>query len=210
MGEIFSTVCQTIKEYIEGLVFAFNNWDLVVKTVGIEIAMAFVGIGDRIAWFGQQTVILLQWACANWKGLFIDYFNLGKTVFVNLCTNIKSLWEALMGWFKGQGFHYNWTPLMQGFESAIKEAPKFQAFVHSDLYNGLSQQLGEVGKDWDKRAEKWQASMDKAKIDKKKAKEAVDATIGIVASDTNGGKDKGKGGNFEGLADFWKKRKRTS
>jgi len=205
LGTFFSDVAKTMKEWIETIVFAFNNWDLTVKTVGITVAMMFVNIADRILWFGKQSLILLQWAVKNWQGLFIDVWNLGKTVFVNLVDNIKNIWSALISWFSGEGFNFKWTPLLKGFQSAIKEAPAFTQFVHSDVYNGLSQQLKEVDKDWEKRAGKWNQSMQGAKIDKKQAKEAVDATIGIKATDTNAPKDKGKGSGFENLVDFWKK-----
>lgn len=165
--------------------------------------MTVVGIGDRISWFANQSVILIEWAVTNWKGLFLDYFNLGKSVFTNLAGNIKSVWGGLMGWFKGEKFSYNWKPLMDGFQSSIKEAPAFQKFVNSDLYNGLAKQLGETDKEFEKRAEKWQKAMDAAKPDKKKSQALVDATIGLNTKDL-GGKG-GAGGGFTGLADAWKK-----
>jgi len=204
MGDIFSSVCKTIKEYVNGLVFAFNNWDLVVQTVGLNIAMSVVGIGDRIQWFANQSVILFNWACANWKGLIIDYFTAACTIFVNLSSNIKSIWDGLINWFSGKGFTCNWKPLMSGFESAIKEAPKFQSFVHSEVYNGLSKQMDQVTKQWDSRAQKWQESLDKNKKDPKKDKALVDANVGINTSDITT-KSKGGGGSFSGLSDAWKK-----
>jgi len=204
-GTVFSSVCKTIKEYVEGIVFAFNNWDLVVKEVGIEMAMTVVGMGERLAWFGQQVPIVLTWIWDNWKEIFTTIGSFVKSVFMGVVENVKNLWGALLGWFKGAGFNFNWTPLMKDFQSTIKEAPAFTKFIHSDMYNGLSKQLDETDKEFQQRAEKWQGSMDKGKIDKKKAAKAVDATIGIVAGDVNKDKSKTSGSGFSGLADFWKK-----
>jgi hypothetical protein len=204
MGDIFNGVVKTMKSWIETIVMMFNNWDLVVQQTGISIAMSVVGIGDRIQWFANQSVALIQWAVTNWKEIIMDYFNVGQTIFSNLATNIKSVWQGLLNWFSGKGFSFNWTPLMEGFKSEVKNAPAFTEFVHSDLYNGLSKQMESASNEWNNRAAKFQDAMNKAKPDKAKAEAVVNANLGVTASDMNG-KTQGKGGSFTGLTDFWKK-----
>ena len=146
-----------------------------------------------------------MWIWDNFKDIFTTIGSFVESVFMGLVENIKNLWGALLSWFKGTGFNFNWTPLLKDFQSSIKNAPAFTSFVHSDLYNGLSKQLDETGKEWDKRAGQFQGAMDKAKPDKQKAKAVVDANLGVTAQDINS-KTQGKGGgSFTGLTDFWKK-----
>ena len=91
-----------------------------------------------------STVIpqLLQWFGRNWKEVFIDLFNMTKTVFVNMAKNIGAFFKAIWGWMKGDGWEFSWTPLTEGFKSALKEMPDIAKRGLTDTEIALSERLG--------------------------------------------------------------------
>lgn len=85
----------------------------------------FANTWERIKTFFVNVGVLLAWMVRNWRGILTDIWNLNVTIFSNLITNLKNLWSALLTWLKGGGWQFDWTPLTDGFESAIKEMPQF-------------------------------------------------------------------------------------
>ena len=204
LGDLWDTVVSGIKEGIEGLVFAFNNWSLIAENVGLNIAMGFINLWDRIRWFGEQVPIFFKWVWNNAGDIFKDWVNIQITILLNLAENFKRIWNAVLDWFAGKGFHVELKGLTEGFKSEIKKMPEFTKFQNSDMYKEMGKDLASNQEQLGKQYNKWQDSMKKNKpVKPEDAAKTVDDSMGLNKGDLTT-KSKG-GGSFSGLAESWKK-----
>jgi hypothetical protein len=161
--ENFSAVAELA---LKGFVLAIVQTFEAIKHFLIE------GVPAYLAWFGR-----------NWKNVFTDAASLVATVAVNMWENLKNLWEGIKGLFSGNGFKFEMTPLLQGFESVSEELPKIAERAKSDFEKGLEfdvNQLGaQVGDAFDKNLAKNQERFKKqVKEQDDKLNKVTDAKAG--------------------------------
>lgn len=85
----------------------------------------------------------LSWFLKNWRTIFRDVWEFTKTVLSNLATNIYGFFQAVAGWFKGEGF--NWEPkgLTEGFKAITEELPKVKARIKGEIESSLETSVGD-------------------------------------------------------------------
>ena len=92
--------------------------------------------------FGVQIPELLKWFARNWWTLLKDWSRGTKQVFTNFAINIGNFFKALWSAVKGDGFDFEWTGLLDGFESTLKEMPKIlkreMSFVEKELSSEIA------------------------------------------------------------------------
>lgn len=114
-----------ITSFYEGIAFFAENWKLLLSISWEKWKLWITNLWERIKTFFTNVGVLLEWLLGNWRAIFTDILNYGRTVFTNLITNLKNLWNAFWKWIRGGGWDFNWTPLTQGFKSAIQKMPEF-------------------------------------------------------------------------------------
>lgn len=120
--------------------FAFGNIERIIQTVFVNAAYATVNFFE--VWKYRLTVQVpayFNWLLENWKNILTDMFNFGKMTFLNLGTNIGSIFSNIGKIIKGEiGVSELWKPLTEGFESALTELPK----IPEREIGGLEMSLG--------------------------------------------------------------------
>ncbi|QNN24333.1 hypothetical protein HED60_19335 [Planctomycetales bacterium ZRK34] len=164
IGEAFMWFQDMATTALYAVEFAVNNWQAVLQLAALKGATSVVRFGAQIR-HAFTTVIptVLSWFADNWKDIFKTIYNYTTTVFSNLASNIVNIISNLPGLITGStDWSEVWTPLTEGFESAIKELPdipprqigQLEASLQSevDVMQGqLGQSLAEfiAGKDTD-------------------------------------------------------------
>lgn len=86
----------------------------------------------------------LRWFADNWKEIFQTIWNGMKTFATNVWKNMKNLFNSIKGLFKGEGWDFEWTGLLDGFENTIKEMPKVMARQLGADEIELKNQIGDI------------------------------------------------------------------
>lgn len=130
-GSIFGASGLTVKAFQESFVhylkqmqFFFENWKLYLAIGWEQFKLWCSNLWERIKTFFQNVWIVLRWLYDNWINIFVDIWNATKTIFANLAENLKNLWTALLNWIKGKGWSFDWTPLLDGFQSTVSQMPE--------------------------------------------------------------------------------------
>jgi hypothetical protein len=159
VGPVLNWLQEAVITAFAALTFAITHWKALLEYALVAAAYGIVRFANQAEHF--LTVAIpgyLSWFANNWRDVFATIWNGIKTFASNVWTNIKNLWNAIAGLFKGEGWNFQWTGLLEGFQSAIKELPKIAERQIGPLEASLGEhmrQLGEqIASDWEKtRAE---------------------------------------------------------
>ncbi len=126
----FSEGVGDIREWVMAfmtmLEFWFTNWKTYLAIAYERSVLFFTNTWERMKAFFQNGVILIQWLGENWWEILVTMARAVGTVFENIATNIATIIKNIPGLIRGTvSFAELWTPLLEGFESAVKEMPKF-------------------------------------------------------------------------------------
>lgn len=119
-----------IRDMLIGLMisaeFVFMNIGRIVETVFLNLAYSTVNFFE--VWKYRLTVELpayFGWLLENWRNILTDMLNFGKMTFLNLGKNVGSIFSNMGQIIKGEiGVADLWTPLTEGFKSALTELPE--------------------------------------------------------------------------------------
>jgi len=158
-AEKFAAVFNWFKEAaitaLSAVVFAFKNWKAVLEHVFVGAVLNLVRFASQVRHFFVEVIpATLSWFADNWKDVFRTIWRFTATVATNIGKNLKGLWDAIIGFAKGEGWNFEWTPLLEGFESAVKEMPKIAERQIGPLEADLQRRVDELGSQIN---EKWQA-----------------------------------------------------
>jgi hypothetical protein len=163
IGAVWSTTMEWWRglqaKVLSGVVYLWDNWKTLLEisiTSGIYSVVKFAN--QTMYFFSEVIPGYLSWFADNWYEVFTDIVNITATMAGNIWTNLKNLWSSIVGLFSGEGFSFEWTPLTEGFKSAIKELPKIAEREIGPLEQGLADDLAKLGdqvvKGWDTHLEK--------------------------------------------------------
>ncbi len=189
IGSIGKPSFETIKTVIDTVIFSFLNWDLTLKKIGLTIVEFAANSWNQLKAFYMNIGIGLVWMYDNWKSIFTTIYNFTTSVFTNLWTNLSNgfqeLWRWISSGFQGS-LNINFTPLLDGFQSAITKMPEFVSADKADY----SKAWDEIRTEEEKR---WKEFNEKIKPKDKSAeqKKIVDAGF-LKAGDVKGELDKQK------------------
>jgi len=146
-GVVVAGVISSVKTAVlDGLVYAFvvledrlinagKYSDLFAK----QNALALVEIGNEFSYiFTERIPAYLNWFGDNFMNMLTDWANMNKSVAENMYENWKNLFAALMSWVSGDGFNFEWTGLLKGFERTVEALPEIAARKKSELEKALS------------------------------------------------------------------------
>lgn len=152
IGPYIQSILAGIKETIGAVVFAFLNWDLSAKTIGLSIYQSFVNLGNQISAFWTNTVTIAKWAWDNLGDIAQTTLNYITTVFSNIGKNIVAIFSNLPGLISGSvSFSDLWTPLTDGFENEIKKWPDLITAQKAEFKD----EWRAIDKEWDSRTKEW-------------------------------------------------------
>jgi len=167
VGDVVGTVVKAIKGWftwwiragIAGWTFlevVIINWKNSLELALKYVALKLVGFAmDVKHWLTVVIPDLLGWFKRNWKEAFTDLWNVTKAIFSNMYTNVVDFFKAVWSWLKGEGFDFEWTNLLAGFESTLKELPKIAERELTDLETKLGARVaelsGQIGREFQTR-----------------------------------------------------------
>ncbi len=122
----FEAFAQSVVAAIRGIPDA---WDTFVA----GLAVVFL----RVEEFGQNFMAVMRtvpenlsrighYIAGNWRTLIVDALSAVDTAFNNFAGNLWELGKAIVAFLKDptKGFHFNWTPLLDGFKATSEELPE--------------------------------------------------------------------------------------
>lgn len=131
--------------------FAFRNWKdvLTLAIVGVEYrAVQFWGQLSYI--FGTAIPAVAGFVGRNWRGMLEDMGNGLRVIGTNIIANVRNLFTAIWDYIRTRGrsgFAFAWTPLTDGFRSAVNES----LTIAPRQIGALEQNLGETLQDLTQR-----------------------------------------------------------
>ena len=148
IGSAMGFLQDTVLDVLQAVSFAWNNWGLLVDMAATSAMLSVVRFANQTVYFFSEVIPgWLVWLADNWREIFMDMASLTATVASNIWTNLKNLWSSIQGLFSGEGFNFEWTPLTDGFESAIREWPKIAEREMGPLEKSLQDDLNKLGED---------------------------------------------------------------
>ena len=149
----------------------FTQFPNTLKIVFLSAGLAIIGFAlDVKHFFTVKLPAWIGWFGNHWREVFTDLWNITKTIFSNLWTNVKGLWDAIWNYLKGDGWEFDWTPLTDGFKSAITELPEIAERELTDVEKKMGAALdkarGEWGAEYNKKVTDRLARLDAGKDEK--------------------------------------------
>ena len=126
--------------------FAFTNLLMFVELAMLKSTLSTVTFVDKMRHF--FTVVIpdfLGWFFRNWRQVFTDIWNLTKTIFTNLYNNVVNFFANLMAYiFYDVPWESMWTPLTEGFKSALEELPQYADRPITEMEKNLGTRIKEM------------------------------------------------------------------
>lgn len=153
-----------------------RNWPDFFQIAGLKITEVMMNIGEYMSTVPANAKLIGEYIAGNWVQLFVDAGNAIGTVFSNLATNLKNIWQAFLDYMKTGKFDVNFTPLLEGFKATAGKLPDMVKPALTDLGDQLKAIEDRIG------SRTFEAHAKKDAATKAAAKAAVD--------DAGGGKFK--------------------
>ena len=141
------TIAGWVDFFVDSIDFAaavVSHLPAAYEVAGLMIYEKVLQIGDWVDALGKNAVIVAEYIGRNWKELGRDAFSAWLTYIQNSWKNLQALGTAIGEWFADptQGFHINWTPLLDGFQATAEKFPELLKPVLTDM----SKEIGEAAK----------------------------------------------------------------
>lgn len=136
MIEWGGVITDFLQPVFDGLVevglYTFTAIQTVIQNFAAFFELTFLSIGLAAVktfevlrhWLTKVIPAYLAWFADNWRAIWNDSLNFLKTIVSNMWKNIVEFWQSIKDVFKGKGFDFEWTPLLEGFKKTIKELPE--------------------------------------------------------------------------------------
>lgn len=162
MAPFITPILKNVRDNIEGMLdsveFAFNNWSLIVQHTLASWAHAAVSSFWEVIHQLKNIPTYLRWVADNWAEIFLTMYDFVDTFASNVWKNLSNLWDAIVDLFQGKGWKFEWTGLLEGFESSIKELPKIAAREIGPVEKALAKEMANLERQlsdaWAKQIEK--------------------------------------------------------
>ena len=134
-----------LTENIKVVQVALENWRIVTDMAWTSAKLGLLSFWEDIKYFFGSTIPdLLGWFGRNWQQIFTDLWNGTKTIISNMSDNLINFFKEVWSWLKGEGFNFEWTGLLDGFESTLEEMPKIVQRHMSDTEKELKKQIADL------------------------------------------------------------------
>jgi hypothetical protein len=123
----------------------FQNFGLSMDIVWTATALGMVKFWEEMKFtFTQRIPAMAMWFLENWKNIFTTLWSFTSSVFTNMWTNVKNFFTATWSWLKGEGFDFEWTGLLEGFESTLTQLPELVRDNKSAVEEALEKELADL------------------------------------------------------------------
>jgi hypothetical protein len=154
VGPVLSWLQDAVIGAFSAITFALKNWRAMMEYAFVSAVYNVVRFANQVQYFFTDVIpATLRWFAGNWRDIFQTIWNGTKTFATNIWTNLKNLCLAIKDFATGSGWNFQWTGLLEGFESTIKELPAIAARQIGPLEAELAGHLDDLGKDL---SDKWQ------------------------------------------------------
>jgi hypothetical protein len=138
------------------LQYLIENWDAYWESAYLNQKLnAEVSKNETVHFLTNTIPEALTWFADNWKEIFYDIGSYTATVVTNMGKNIKDLIVAIYEWMSGGEFNFEFTGLTEGFESTLKELPKFTERIPTELEREYQDKINDLNGNmlnfWEKR-----------------------------------------------------------
>lgn len=177
--------------------FVVDNWSLLWGILIEETVLFFSNLQERIRTWGVNAVEIAQWFGRNWYDIVMTTIDAILTMFINLGTNIRTLWKEVVDFIWSMGddpIEFNFTPMLDGFRSTISEMPELTEAAVQESTGYLDAMRSQL-------AENAQIHFDRPET-KSFAKSAEEARKNAPAN--GGSSGSGKAGKFVGISELSK------
>jgi hypothetical protein len=134
-----NTWAQEVGGWLSAVGVMFRNWETTVAIVGVTIGGYLTNIQEMFAWVMGAIGQYGEWFANNWTAVIHDALNAVWTIFQNVFTNIKNLvgaaWEYITN--PAGGFHFEFTPILDGFKATMEQLPEIAGPVLSDVQHDI-------------------------------------------------------------------------
>lgn len=143
----------TLTGIFEWVGILFRNWEDTAAIVGLGIVQGISNILNEFQAFGTNVVSVVSWIAENWLNIFTDVYHLLESFNQNLFENIRKAGAALIAFLMDptQGFKVDWTPMLDGFKSALTEMPEMVGAEVTDLSAEIQTHADNISKNEAKR-----------------------------------------------------------
>lgn len=123
--------------------FGWNHMGEIAALAWDAIKLGAIGFWEDTKFmFTDQIPAVITWFADNFTNIIFTAVDYALTVFINLGTNIRALWQGVLDFIAGNGFNVDWTPLTEGAVSAISKMPDIPeralTQVEQDLAKGIA------------------------------------------------------------------------
>jgi hypothetical protein len=125
---------------------AIENWrdlaKIAFKTFQLNVVRVFEGIKHL---FTKQAPAWIKWLVDNWARMFKDMAEAIKQIVTNMSMNLLKFFMKVQQWMRGDfSGGFQWTGLLEGFESTLDELPKIAARKKGKLERRLEAETNDM------------------------------------------------------------------
>ena len=146
--DLFSGFASSVKTFvldvIDGIGFAWRNLPDLVDVAVLMIEQKILDLGAYFEAFLKNVGQFGTYIAGNWKELIVDAFSAIGKVIENLGVNLLNLWQGIQSLFSGEGFTFEFTPLLEGFKATAAELPKVIAPEFVSLQEEIDKKLAGI------------------------------------------------------------------
>lgn len=125
--------------------YAFKNWREYVELGLLSVTLGLVKFYNEVEYAVGIVGQHLVWLGENWRNILTDMYNFTATVVQNMYKNLTAFFSAVTSWLKGDGFNFEWTGLLKGFESTLTKLPEIVERHKGPLEEALEGMVGDLG-----------------------------------------------------------------
>ena len=177
LGKAWEWLKTQAAEIFEGLGFIWRNWSDLVAIGTIRVRAYLQSLGKLWNWLMGEASKYLEWFKRSWKALFIDQITMSLKIVENLGKNLGNLFQALVDWANGRGFHFNFTPLLEGFQATAEKLPPIAMDALHKINEEIEKQIKEDSQGYvasvAENERKQQETLNKPKPNEQKKPEAA-------------------------------------
>lgn len=146
-----ATGFRNIRLNVESTMKVFQNWQLSSEIVFASTQLAMAKFeADFNHFFLDTAPMLLEFFKDNWQSIFDTINNAAGSAVVNMAANIFDLSVTIKDFILGGEFDFTWTPLLDGFESTMKEFPNIVKREMTEVEKTLQSSLRDLLREFDK------------------------------------------------------------
>lgn len=115
----------TVIDLFDQVAAVVHHWPAAFEVARLAIFEKLANIGEYIAVLGPNAAIVAKYIGDNWLLLIGDALDATIAGLKNLWANFQAIGKAIGEWFADptQGFHVDWTPLLDGFRATAEKFP---------------------------------------------------------------------------------------